>query len=265
MKQALLLLALAVGGLPGPGALAGVEPLGEQRLALVIGNAAYSAPEPALKNPVNDARAIAAALKELGFGVRLVADADHAGMRRAVREFEDALRKQKSVGFFYFAGHGLHVEGRNYLLPIGAHLASEDEALERAVDATELVQRLRETGSRLNIVILDACRDNPLVKPAFTSRGGYSREGLAPLRPATGTLVAFAAEPGRVAGDGAADRGMYAKHLVRYMRMPGLSLEQVFKRVREAVEKESKGSQVPVEFSTLTGSDFYFVPPASGR
>ena len=272
MKQALLLLALllrafvvCVCGLPAQRAIAWVEPVSEQRLALVIGNAAYSAPEPALKNPVNDARAIAAALKELGFGVRLVTDANHAGMRRAIREFEDSLRKRKSVGLFYFAGHGLHVEGRNYLLPIGARLTREDEALHRAIDATELVQRLRETGSRLNIVILDACRDNPLVKPPFSARGGYSAGGLAPLRPATGTLVAFAAEPGRVAGDGAADHGMYAKHLVRYMRMPELSLEQVFKRVREAVEKESNGSQVPVEFSTLTGSDFYFVSPPRRR
>jgi uncharacterized caspase-like protein len=263
VRRALLALALVVCGLPVQRAIAWAEPAGEQRLALVIGNAAYSLPEPALKNPVNDARAIAAALKELDFGVRLVADANHAGMRRAIREFEDSLRKQKSVGFFYFAGHGLHVAGRNYLVPIGAHLTREDEALERAIDATELVQRLRETGSRLNIVILDACRDNPLVKPASRTRSAHSPEGLAPLRPATGTLVAFAAEPGRVAGDGAADRGMYAKHLVRYMRTPGLSLEQVFKRVREAVEKESKGSQVPVEFSTLTGSDFYFVPPQS--
>jgi uncharacterized caspase-like protein len=264
VTQVLLVLTLVVGGLFGQRAIAWVEPASEQRLALVIGNAAYSAPEPPLKNPVNDARAIAAALKELGFGVQLVADANHAAMRRAVREFEDALRTRKSVGFFYFAGHGLHVEGRNYLLPVGAHLKSEDEALERAIDATELVQRLRETGTRLNIVILDACRDNPLVKPAFSARGP-SPEGLAPLRPATGTLVAFAAEPGQVAGDGAADYGMYAKHLVRYMRMPGLSLEQVFKRVREAVEKESNGSQVPVEFSTLTGSDFYFIAPARAK
>jgi uncharacterized caspase-like protein len=239
--------------------LAAAQP--EPRQALVIGNAAYTGPEPALKNPVNDAREVGAALKELGFTVRVLADADHAGMRRAVRELEDALRREKGVGFFYFAGHGIHLDGRNYLLPIGAHLSSEDQALARAIDATELVQRLRETGSRLNIVILDACRDNPLVRPAFAARGGgLSPEGLAPMRPASGTLVAFAAEPGRVAGDGGGGQGVYARHLVRYMRTPGLSLEQVFKRVREAVERDSRGGQVPVEFSTLTGADFYFVP-----
>jgi uncharacterized caspase-like protein len=240
------------------GALGAFAAQAEERNALVIGNAAYVAPEPALRNPVNDAREIAGALKEVGFGVRLLADADHAAMRRAIREFEDLLRRRKGVALFYFAGHGLQVEGRNYLVPIGARLASEDQALSRAIDATELVQRLRETGSRLNIVILDACRNNPLVKQPFAARGG-SQEGLAAARPATGTLVAFAAEPGHVVGDGAADRGRYAKHLARAVRIPGLSLEQVFKRVREAVERESGGRQVPVEFSTLTGSDFYFV------
>jgi len=236
-----------------------VFPVGaEERNALVIGNAAYLAPEPALNNPVNDAREIAGALRELGFGVRVVADADHAAMRRAIREFEDRLRRQKGVALFYFAGHGIQVDGRNYLVPVGARLKREDEALSRAIDATELVKRLRETGSRLNIVILDACRNNPLVKQPFAARGG-SQEGLAAVRPATGTLVAFAAEPRHVVGDGTADRGLYAKHLARAMRVPGLSLEQVFKRVREAVEQESGGRQVPVEFSTLTGSDFYFL------
>ena len=230
----------------------------DSRQALVIGNAAYTAPEPALKNPVNDAREVAAALRELGFVVRLVADADHAAMRRAVREFEDGLRRSKGTGFFYFAGHGINVEGHNYLIPVGARLMSEDEALERAIDANQLVQRMRDTGARLNIVILDACRDNPLTKPTFAARGGESPEGLASMRPASGTLVAFAAEPGKIAGDGAGERGVYARHLVRFMRTPGLSLEQMFKRVREAVEQESKGAQVPVEFSTLTGEDFFF-------
>ncbi|MBV8031119.1 MAG: caspase family protein [Betaproteobacteria bacterium] len=233
----------------------------EPRVALVIGNAAYTAPEPALRNPVNDAQAVAQALQEAGFSVKLVADADHASMRRAVREFEDMLRKQKGVGFFYFAGHGMNVEGHNFLVPIGAHLQSEDEALERAIDANQLIIRLRDTGSRLNIVVLDACRDNPLTKPQFAARGAAapSPEGLAPMRPASGTLVAFAAEPGRIAGDGTGERGLYARHLVRFIRTPGLSLEQVFKRVREAVEQETRGAQVPVEFSTLTGGDFYFL------
>jgi len=231
----------------------------EPRLALVFGNAAYTAPGAALRNPVNDAREMAAALNELGFSVMLGEDADHATMRRAIREFEDRLRHTKGVGLFYFAGHGVQLEGHNYLVPIGPKLLVETEVRERTIDATDLVERLRNTGNQLNIVILDACRDNPLLKPAFVARGAVSTLGLAPMRPASGTLVAFATEAGRVASDGAAGRSLYTKYLVQYMRTPGLTLEQVFKRVREAVNRETNGKQVPVEYNTLTGTDFYFV------
>jgi uncharacterized caspase-like protein len=257
----LLLWALCAAGLavfPGAAALAQSEP----RLALVIGNAAYGAPEAVLRNSVNDAREMAAVLRELDFEVMSSEDADHATMRRAIRQFEDRLRQAKGVGLFYFAGHGAQLEGRNYLVPIGPRLLMETELRERTIDATELVQRLRDAGGRLNIVILDACRNNPLIKPAYVVRGaGATVLGLAPMRPASGTLVAFATDAGRVASDGAADRGRYTKYLVQYMRTPGLTLEQVFKRVREAVEKDTNGKQVPVEYNMLTGTDFYFAPP----
>lgn len=236
----------------------------EGRVALVIGNAAYSAPEAVLRNPVSDAREIAVTLRTLGFGVTVLEDADHVAMRRAIREFEDELRRRKAVSFFYFAGHGVQIDGHNYLIPVGAGVFRERDVRERAVDANELVERLRETGNRLNIVVLDACRDNPLYKPAIVTRG-RSIMGLAPVQPASGTLVAFATEPGRLASDGGAGRGLYAKYLAQYMRAPGLPLEQVFKRVREAVVEESKGAQVPVEFSTLTGGDFFFTPPPAAR
>jgi uncharacterized caspase-like protein len=237
----------------------------EQRIALVIGNAAYAAPA-ALTNPVNDARDMAAALKELGFRVVLAENADHATMRRTIREFEDGMRRAKGVALFYFAGHGVQLEGHNYLVPIGPQLLVDRDVRERAVDATELVQRLRDAGSRLNIVILDACRDNPLLKPALVLRGAAAKpSGLAAMRPASGTLVAFATEAGGVASDGAATRGRYTQYLVQYMKTPGLTLEQVFKRVREAVERDTNGRQVPVEYSALTGADFYLVPPAPAR
>ena len=236
----------------------------ESRTALVIGNAAYSGPNAGLRNPVNDARDIAATLKDLNFGVTLLEDANHESMRRAIREFEDALRRRKGVSFLYFAGHGVQLGGHNYLMPVGAGLVRETDVRQRTVDANELIERLRETGSRLNIVVLDACRNNPLYKPMIVTRGSRP-EGLAPFMPASGTLIAFATEPGRVASDGAADRGLYAKYLVKFMRTAGLPLEQVFKRVREVVVEESRGGQTPVEFSTLTGADFYFSPPPATR
>jgi uncharacterized caspase-like protein len=240
--------------------------LAQPRIALVIGNAAYAAPGAALRNPVNDAREVASALREVGFEVALSENADHAAMRRAIRDFEDRMREAKGVGLFYFAGHGVQVGGHNYLVPIGPQLLMETEVRERTIDATELVQRLRDTGSRLNIVILDACRDNPLVKPVYAVRGAFGAPlGLAPMRPASGTLVAFATEAGRIATDGAANQGHYARFLVQYIRTPGLTLEQVFKRVREAVERETHGKQLPVEYNMLTGTDFYFVAPAQAQ
>lgn len=234
----------------------------ESRLALVIGNAAYSPAYAALGNAANDARLVAQTLGELGFRVHLLENADHAAMRRNIREFEDALRHAGGVAFLYFAGHGVQLEGRNYLMPVGAGIMDELELRSRTVDATELIERLRATGSRLNIVILDACRNNPLYKPTFaTARGLGAPVGLASVPPAAGTVVAFATESDRVASDGPGGHGVYAKHLVRYMRTPGLPLEQLFKRVREAVTAETNGRQVPVEFSILTGADFYFVRP----
>jgi uncharacterized caspase-like protein len=233
----------------------------ESRLALIIGNAAYSIPDAKLANAANDARLVAETLRELGFRVRLLEDADHAAMRRTIREFEDELRREGGVAFLYFAGHGAQLEGHNYLMPVGAAVMNELELRSRTVDATELIERLRATGSRLNIVILDACRNNPLYKPTVDARGLNARVGLASMPPAAGTVVAFATESGRVASDGSTGHGVYAKYLVHYMRTPGLPLEQLFKRVREAVAAETKGRQVPVEFSALTGADFYFVRP----
>ena len=237
---------------------------GESRLALVIGNAAYFPSDASLPNAANDARLVAETLRDLGFRVRLLENADHAAMRSKIREFEDELRREGGVALLYFAGHGAQLEGRNYLMPVGAGVTNELELRGRTVDATELVERLRATGSRLNIVILDACRNNPLYKPTVANaRDAGAPVGLASMRPAAGTLVAFATESGRVASDGSGGHGVYAKHLVRYMRTAGLPLEQVFKRVREAVAAETRGKQIPVEFSSLTGADFYFVQPAA--
>ncbi len=228
------------------------------RVALVFGNAAYSAPDRPLKNPVSDARLMARTLRELGFDVRLREDVDRRAMLQAFRELEDTLRKTKGVGFVYFAGHGVQVNGRNYIVPIGANLVRDVDAQRNAIDADAVLQSLRDTGAKLNILVLDACRNNPLLA---TSRGGggtSAKTGLAPMRPPEGALVAFATEPGRLASDGKeTGNGLYTRHLAKWIKEPDLTLEQVFKRTREAVQLESKGEQIPTEYSVLTGADLY--------
>ena len=237
------------------------------RFALVFGNAAYTAPDRPLKNPVSDARLMARTLKDLGFDVRLREDVDRRSMLAALRDFEDSLRKTKGIGFLYFAGHGVQVGGRNYIVPIGANLVRDVDAQKNALDADAILQSLRDTGAKLNILVLDACRNNPLLA---TSRdaGGSNRAqpGLAAMRPPEGALVAFATEPGRLASDGKdAGNGLYTRHLARWIKEPNLTIEQVFKRTREAVQTESKGEQVPTEYSVLTGADLYLASafPAS--
>ncbi len=229
------------------------------RTALVFGNAAYSSPDRPLKNPVSDARLMARTLKELGFDVRLREDVDRRAMLQALREFEDTLRKTKGIGFLYFAGHGVQVNGRNYIVPVGANLVREVDALKNAIDTDAVLQSLRDTGAKLNIMVLDACRNNPLLATSRNAGGGSpAKAGLAPMRPPEGALVAFATEPGRLASDGnETGNGLYTKHLARWLKEPNLTLEQVFKRTREAVQLESKGEQIPTEYSVLTGADLY--------
>lgn len=230
------------------------------RMALVFGNAAYSAPDRPLKNPVSDARLMARTLKELGFDVSLREDADRRAMLQAMGDLEDKLRKTKGVGFVYFAGHGVQVQGRNYILPIGANLVRDTDAQKNAIDVDAVLQSLRDTGATLNILVLDACRNNPLLATTRSSGSGNgaAKPGLAPVRPPEGALVAFATEPGRLASDGKeTGNGLYTRHLARWIKEPGLTLEQVFKRTREAVQSESRGDQIPTEYSVLTGADLY--------
>lgn len=239
---------------------------GPPRIALVFGNAAYSAPDRPLKNPVSDARLMGNTLRALGFDVSVREDADRRVMMQALREHEDKLRKTKGVGFVYFAGHGVQVKGRNYIVPIGANLVRDVDAQKNAIDADELLQSLRDTGARLNILVLDACRNNPLLATSRSSGQAGAKAGLAPMRPPEGALVAFATEPGRLASDGKeAGNGLYTRHLARWLIVPDLTLEQVFKRTREAVQLESKGDQIPTEASVLTGADLYLAGTSAGK
>ena len=224
----------------------------EERLALVIGNAAYI--RDPLDNPVNDARLIAQSLRQSGFAVALHENLDRAALIEALREFGKRLT-ENTIAVVYYAGHGLQLRDHNYLIPIDADIRSEDEIPVAGLDIGFILGRMSTARSRVNIVILDACRNNP-----FSARGGTKAQGLAQMDAPVGTLLAYATAPGKLAADGnAGANSLYAMHLGRQLLSPGLPVEHVFKRVREAVVRDTRQQQVPWESSSLQG-EFAFVP-----
>jgi uncharacterized caspase-like protein len=222
----------------------------EHRLALVIGNGSYK--DAPLANPVNDATAIAKTLQGLGFKVILRTNVSQSQMRAAVREFGDELHANRGVGLFYFAGHGMQINNRNFLIPVGTDIRREYEVEDQSVDAGSVLSMMQSARARVNIVILDACRNNPFAR-SFRN----STVGLAPMQAPAGTLLAYATAPGEVASDGTGDNGLYTQHLLNNMRVPGLKIEDVFKNVRASVRQESAGRQTPWENTSLEG-EFYF-------
>ncbi len=222
----------------------------ENRIALVIGNSSYK--DAPLANPVNDATAIAKTLQGLGFKVILRTNVSQSQMRQAVREFGDELHAGRGVGLFYFAGHGMQINNRNFLIPVGTDIRREYEVEDQSMDAASVLSMMQSARARVNIVILDACRNNPFAR-SFRN----STVGLAPMQAPAGTLLAYATAPGEVASDGAGDNGLYTQHLLNNMRLPGLKIEDVFKNVRASVRQESGGKQTPWENTSLEG-EFYF-------
>ncbi len=226
-----------------------------KRLALVIGNGSYR--DAPLKNPVNDARALSTKLRALGFEVMTGENLGQRDMTRLVARFGERLGGH-DVGMFFFAGHGIQVRGKNYLIPVDAQIGSENSVRAEAVDVDAVLDQL--SASPLNLVILDACRNNPFER-RFRSVGG----GLAQMEAPKGTLIAYATAPGKVAQDGDGANSTYTTALLKVLAEPGLAVESVFKRVRSEVSRMTGDAQVPWEASSLTG-DFYFVganPPAA--
>lgn len=225
----------------------------ETRIALVVGNADYAGER--LRNPPNDARLMAETLRELGFTVIERLDADRRQMKRAVQELHDRLAQagRDAVGLFYYSGHGVQAQQQNYLVPIGAAIERESDAEIEGVPVPWLVAQMTEAGNRLNIVVLDACRNAVGMTRQFRSR----RTGLARMDAASGTLIAYATAPGGVAADGEGDNSPYTAALARAMRIPGLPVELVFKKVRIEVEEATGGRQTPWEATSLRG-DFAF-------
>lgn len=224
------------------------------RVALVIGNGAYQ--EAPLRNPVRDARSMSARLSTLGFQVITVENADREAMERAILDFGSRLQSD-STGLFYYAGHGIQSRGHNYLLPVDAAVDSERALRFEAVDVQTILEEMAFAANRINIVILDACRNNPFER---RFRGGG--RGLAAIDAAGGTLIAYATAPGAVAADGEGDNGLYTSELLAALDVPDLKAEEVFKRVRVGVSERTGGAQIPWESSSLTG-DFVFHPRSS--
>lgn len=213
------------------------------RLALVIGNADYANDK--LGNPVNDARDMAALLKKSGFEVILKENASLKDMHLALREFGDRL-KRETLGLFYFAGHGVQVRGHNYLVGIDADISREDEVAFNALDLQALLEKMDSARNHTNIIILDACRNNP-----FSSRFKLANSGLAQIDAPPGTVVAFSTAPGSVAADGNGRNGLYTKFLLAHLTEPGVRIEDAFKQVRISVRAESNNKQTPWESTSL--------------
>lgn len=227
----------------------------EKRVALVIGNSSYTTAP--LKNPVNDAQDMTAALRASGFDVIHKENLDQNNMKRAIREFGMKIR-DGGTALFYYAGHGLQVKGVNYLVPVDAQIQSEEEVEYEMVDAGFVLAQMDSARTRLNIVILDACRNNPFAR-SFRS----ATNGLAEMDAPDGTLIAYATSPGSIASDGATGRnGLYTRELLKVIGVPNLTIEEVFKRVRISVHGITQGKQTPWEASSLM-SDFYFQRTAS--
>jgi uncharacterized caspase-like protein len=238
------------------------------RVALVIGNADYKVG--ALKNPVNDAKAVATSLRSLGFEVT---HRENASLREMIEAFQQFSTQSKSadVRVVYYAGHGVQLKGRNYLLPVDTEIRAEDEMPNKSADLNEFLDRLGGIKQGINVVILDACRNNPFSGSEIVGPDGrrlkfrgMTPNGLAPVEAPLGSMIAFSTAPGGVALDNPQEKhSLYTKHLLDNLSSPGLPVELLFKRVRLAVAKETGRVQVPWESSSLTG-DFCFRTMAGG-
>ncbi|MEM1155763.1 MAG: caspase family protein, partial [Pseudomonadota bacterium] len=197
----------------------------------------------------------------LDFEVIMGIDQTGREMKRLVRKFKNRLKASQGVGFFYYAGHGMQQGSTNYLIPIGADIQAEEDVPDEAVSASWVLNSMDSAGNKLNVVVLDACRNNPLGR-------GFSRSGSTGLAQTDfqgkiGTLIAYATGPGRTAKDGRGRNSPFAKHLKTAIQVPGLELMDIFRQVTRNVQKETSNFQRPWQSSSL-GSSFYFIPPVGG-
>lgn len=249
----LVTTALPAGSQPARSA---VPPSADQppRLALVIGNSKYESAG-ALRNPVNDARAVADVLREQGFEVIYYDNLGVSAFRRAIRDFTQRAQAEEGVALFYYAGHAVSMDGRNYLLPTDIRATDPDAISDDSIDVDNaILGRLDKSRKQFKILVLDSCRNNPFL--TANTRG--MKAGLAGIGSSGGTLIAFSTAPGRVAEDGRGDNSTFTTHLVSELRKGG-EIEQVFKRVRIGVHNDTAGKQEPWVNASLN-SNLYLRP-----
>jgi WD40 repeat protein len=223
----------------------------QKRLALVIGNANYRFSP--LANPENDARAMQEVLAQSGFDVIKYENLDQRGMKQAMDEFGEKL-KGYDVALFFYAGHGIQSKGYNYLIPVDANLTTEAQVEYDCVAADRVLALMESAGTGVNIIILDACRNNPFERAWTRSATG---RGLAFMNAPRGSLIAYATAPGSTASDGSGKNGLYTSAILKSLEIPDLNILQVFQNVRSLVTEQSDGRQVPWESTSLVG-DFFF-------
>lgn len=231
-----------------------ISSIDQTRIALVIGNGDYKNAG-SLANPLNDAEDMAGILGKLGFEVTLVKNADLVMLKSVIDDFGIKLSNY-DIGLFYYAGHGLQSKGFNYFIPVDAELKTEAQVEFNCVRTDRLLSLMEAATNSTNIIILDACRNNPFERSWSRSATGG---GLAFMDAPSGSLIAYATSPGRTASDGYGRNGLYTSALLQFIKEPGLSIEQMFKKVRETVSEKSEEAQVPWESTSLVGN-FYFVP-----
>ncbi len=231
-----------------------------RRIAYLIGNSVYE-DSAVLYNPVNDAYDLGRNLKELGFEVHQFENLNRADFQRVLNVYGRDLSKdpEQTVGLFFYAGHGMQIDGRNFLLPTDAvDFSGLDEAEEMCITLDTILMTIYNAHNKMNIVVLDACRTNPFRFDNYTTRHDTAdAQGLAAVEAPVGTLIAYSTSPGSVAQDGDGLNGVYTQELIKAIHIPDLTIEQVFKKVRTQVKEISDGEQIPWENSSLE-SEFYF-------
>jgi len=240
------------------GASRDVDAPAERRVALVIGNDTYQVVHPQLQNAANDARDMGQALRDSGFDTTVKTNVKRRDLYQLIDAFAAKISASPdTVGLFYYAGHGIQANGKNFLIPVDADLSNESDLEAEAVDAGKVLRAMDEARNSVNIIILDACRDNPLPKGRSLARG------LVSMQAPRGTFVGYAAAPGQTARDGdPGGNGIFTGTLVEQLAVPGLPLEEVFKRTIRGVQERTGGKQVPWMESSLQGN-FYFTAPVN--